>query len=203
MGRPRSADIDEETKLRVREAAAEVFAREGYEAARLEDIARLAGIRRPSLLHHYGSKEALYVAVIENAFASLEGALTVAASSRGSFERRLKRVVDALLNFEHEHRALLGVLMRGLLEQNDIGVRLVERSFVPLVDRVEAFVKAGTAETTPRSFPTRASILQLMIAHLVRSAMGPSGDALWKGDTHTWTLARALLRGGEREKLGG
>jgi AcrR family transcriptional regulator len=200
MGRPRSADIDEATKQRVLEAAARAFAREGYDGARLEDIAREAGIRRSSLLHHFESKEALYLAVVESAFHALERSMMLSVTGKGSFEARLKRVVDAMLGFEREHRALLGVLMRGLLDQNESGVRLVERSFVPLVDRVEAFVRAGTADTTPRSFPTRAGILQLMIAHLVRSAMGPSGDALWKGDTHTWTLARALLRGGERTK---
>lgn len=200
MGRPRAADIDEATKQRVLSAAAGVFAREGYGSARLEDIARDAGIRRPSLLHHFESKEALYLAVVEDAFRKLEQSLALSVPGKGKFEARLKSVVDAMLDFEREHRALLGVLMRGLLDQNEAGVRLVERSFVPLVDRVEAFVRAGTAETTPRSFPTRAGILQLMVAHLVRSAMGPSGDALWRGETHTWTLARALLRGGEREK---
>jgi AcrR family transcriptional regulator len=55
----------EETRRRLLLAARKVFARDGFEAARLEDIAQEAGHTRGAFYAHFSSKEDLFFALLE------------------------------------------------------------------------------------------------------------------------------------------
>ena len=85
MGRPRKDAIKVPTKLRILTSAETHFGEFGYDSASLADIASSAGIRRASLLYHYGSKEKLYLAVQEALFADLAQALAPSFVSQAPF----------------------------------------------------------------------------------------------------------------------
>jgi TetR/AcrR family transcriptional regulator len=176
-------------------AAEEIFGERGFRAARLEDIAAAAGIRRPSLLYHFKTKADLYVAVVRRAFVEMTAAVTKSIESEGDFETRLATVVSGLTTFEEEHRPLLRVIFRELIDPDGSAREVVAEEFVPLVDLLEQFVTSQGAEAGVARVPIRPAIMQLIMGHLARASMDELGERLWGGDAETGRLSRALLLG--------
>jgi AcrR family transcriptional regulator len=68
----RQAEMSAESRARLLEAAWELFAEDGARKTTVQAIAERARISRGSIAWHFGSKQGLVVAVVEDAFAQLE-----------------------------------------------------------------------------------------------------------------------------------
>lgn len=73
-----------ESKAAVLEAAATLFARHGYEGVAVADVAKLSGVRKPNLLYHFSSKEALWKETVDWVFAEVDAFFAGARSSFAS-----------------------------------------------------------------------------------------------------------------------
>lgn len=61
-----------ETRANILDAALKVFAAEGFSAAKIRDIAELAGTTHPMITYHFGGKDKLWRAAVENMFHRLD-----------------------------------------------------------------------------------------------------------------------------------
>ena len=79
-----------ETILR---AAAEVFAEAGYRAGKVSDVAARVGVTEPVIFQNFGSKAALFAAVLERAAAEVRASLDALAAGFGSASGLLAHVL--------------------------------------------------------------------------------------------------------------
>ena len=82
-----------ETILR---AAAEVFGQAGYRAGKVSDVAARVGVTEPVIFQNFGSKAALFAAVLERAAADVQASLDDLAAGFGSASELLTHVLTGL-----------------------------------------------------------------------------------------------------------
>ncbi len=193
MGRPRAGANPTSTPERLLQAAEIAFSAVGFGAAKLADIAQRAGIRRPSLLYHFSSKEDLYAATVERCFARLRTALSEVMQAEGDFTTRLMQTIERYVEFVHGEPELSRLVLRELLDGHGPGQKILLRQIVPLVDDVERFIRTQGKDVVRPNVPVRASVLMMASDVFLRSATGPLKQPLWGDEDHAKTLARILL----------
>ncbi len=134
------------TREAILDEAVACFATTGYEATSLNDIAAGVGIRRPSLLHHFPSKEALYGEVFERLLSDWFARLDEAVASAEHGWVKVELVLRAGFGYFADNPAYVRLVRR---EAIDGGVHLgIDLSIVlkPMFEHaVEYFRREMTA----------------------------------------------------------
>jgi AcrR family transcriptional regulator len=114
----------DETRQRILMAAAQVFAEKGYARATTRALADAAGVNEVTLFRHFGNKQSLFAAVIDEYAASAMTA-TLAEQLTG--------------DYHHDLRLMGRYLMQVLLERKDaVRLMLCEADHFPEVREVMA-----------------------------------------------------------------
>lgn len=109
MARPRSAGYDDQRE-QILAAAAALFARRGYTAATMNEVAAACGVSKPTLYHYVRDKHDLLSQISATHVARLEALVAEVSARRLAPEARLRALIDSFMrayaSAEHQHRVL-------------------------------------------------------------------------------------------------
>jgi AcrR family transcriptional regulator len=86
------------------EAAEEVFAARGFQGASIDEIARRAEIAIPTLYKLFGSKEAIFVGLVDYRQDQLVREAEAFARHGGTPQQQLERLVESIFRYFDRHR---------------------------------------------------------------------------------------------------
>jgi AcrR family transcriptional regulator len=142
-----------------------VFAERAFELASMDDIAQRAGISKPIVYEHFGSKEGLYAAIVEREMEELVVRVSDALST-GPSRQRWEGAVIAFVSYIETRPAGFEVLTREA--PSGVGRRGLTRVIDQLAERVgdvlgTAFQRAGFS---PRLAPLYATAILGMVTQV-------------------------------------
>jgi TetR/AcrR family transcriptional regulator len=132
-----------DTRDRVLQVAQALFAERGYRGTSLRDIAKRIGIKAPSLLHHFPSKQQLYLAVLDKMFESLEDAANAIAWGRGSRQERMRQAVADTIDFIASHPDFVRIMWKEMADESGVGRQVLKRRLPPLFSTAVNFIFRG------------------------------------------------------------
>lgn len=96
------------------DVAQRAFATRGYADTSIELIARMAGVSRPIVYEHFGSKDGIYFACVGRARAEFQAALVAGVAGARGLEARLRAGLDACFAFIEADSDRWAVMFRGV-----------------------------------------------------------------------------------------
>ena len=103
------------SRAAVLKAAEHVFAEKGFDGARIDQIARRAGLNKAMIYYFFQSKERLFKAVIENLYSQLGAALHTATRSRHDPVERFFAMVAGYFDFVDKRRTYPRIIQREVI----------------------------------------------------------------------------------------
>jgi TetR/AcrR family transcriptional regulator len=138
----------ERTRQKIlREATAE-FAARSYDGARVDSIARRCRLSKNMLYHYFGSKEGLFIAVLERMYETLRKRQRDFAARAGDPVKAMRQLVAHTFSALLDHPEVIALLN----SENFHHGRHIKRSrrvrdlYDPLVDTIREVLRRGVAE---------------------------------------------------------
>jgi AcrR family transcriptional regulator len=129
-------------RRRIMDAIADLTAEHGYEATKIGDIVKRAGVARKTLYDNFEGKEDVFLAAFDSAVEDIAGRVEAACEKAGDgWEERLQAGLSAFLDYVVEEPATARMCMVEAMSATPTATRRYE-------DALQRFV-AMTKATTP------------------------------------------------------
>jgi TetR/AcrR family transcriptional regulator len=129
-------------------AARQAFAEGGLEGARVDDIARRAGLNKQLVYHYFGSKDGLYTAVLEDVYREIREREQALALDALPAEEAMRKLIEFSFEYLAQSRDFVRILAdenahRGRHLQGSADVEAVNR---PIIELIRKTLERGVAD---------------------------------------------------------
>lgn len=101
---------DPTARERLLASATGLFNRKGYAGTSVREIVEAAGVTKPVLYYHFGSKEGIYLALFQETFAAFMETLTAPDNRAGFARERILDLCDRAFRFHAAHLPLVRLM---------------------------------------------------------------------------------------------
>jgi AcrR family transcriptional regulator len=144
----RKPKAPEANRARMVEAAIDEFASRGFKGASMDAIAARTHTTRALINYYFGSKEKLYIAVLEQVYAEIRDAESKLDLDHLAPIDAVRRIVEFTYNYYVEHEGFVRLVVaenqaRGRHLRKSRTMRTLNR---PIIDRLAGVIVRGQAE---------------------------------------------------------
>jgi TetR/AcrR family transcriptional regulator len=169
MARPKREGAGAREKILA--SAAREFAERGFEGARVDAIARRAGVNKALLYYHVGNKQALYEAVLVQTLGTVAPRVRAAAQDAATPEERLRAYAETLERAASEHPHMPRIMLREMASGGAHLSPAVLDAFLQIFSVIRSALQEGRSAGTFRAAdPLTVHILLVGGTMLLRAA---------------------------------
>jgi len=121
-----------ERRTQLMALAEELFLAEGFRAVSMDDLAERSGVSKPVIYDHFGSKEGLFRAILEQHAAVLSASVTAAVAHAEGAEERFRAGAEAFFAWVGERGVTVHVVLDGVGSASGVDdqIRVLRRNQV-------------------------------------------------------------------------
>lgn len=167
-----------QTRARLLQAAAEVFAQAGVTGATTKEIARRAQVNEVTLFRHFQSKEQLLAAVVAQALALQTEALAHEQEWTGDLRRDLSYFAGLYNQMLEEQEDLIRTFIGEAKRHPEAARRVISEAAQPIREQLAAYLRLGQERGTVSPevdvTPTVDLFMGMLLAGMLRRNVSPA-----------------------------
>lgn len=140
-----------DVRQRILDQATRLFAVKGFSGTSVQAVAEAVGIRKPSLLYHFKSKDALRQGVLDQMLTHWKDELPKVLAAASSGKDRFANGVGAIISFFVADPNRARLVVREMLDSPDSVRELLDEHFRPWTSMIADYIRTGQAAGSIRS----------------------------------------------------
>lgn len=137
-----------DTKELILETAKKVFSEFGYDGARVDLIAKEAGVNKAGIYYHIGGKEKLYEAVLKKTFVNIFDQLINGVEKMNNPEKKLRFYIQGFIKSIAEYPFLPPIMLREIATGGKNISETISYEFSKIIGCLARILEDGEKEGT-------------------------------------------------------